>query len=193
MITGGNIRSVSSNGTHRIGTSGTWSSIDSVTDGKGNNVFLRQITLNGASNGTCITGAEGLSYGIHDVKTLDTNKLYFYLPSRNTKKYFTAGDTIYCGAGSNTSYSTATHSLSKHYTADGDVHYNSCTACGTVVINEKHSGGVANCLTDGSCSVCSAVYIPIDSNGHASKDTYIEYINDEYHGLYHAWCKVRIE
>ena len=188
VITGGNVKAVSSKGPTVGGCKG-----GTLTDGNGNSVSEVVIALESAAADTAVTEVFGVTYGINDVITLDTNKLYLYLPSGSAPTYFTVGDTIYCSASGNNNYSSTTHSPGKDYTADGDVHYSNCTICGSICNKDVHSGGTPDCLNTGNCAVCGVEYLPIDPNTHAAEDTYIEYINDNYHGLYHACCKAQKE
>ncbi len=73
VITGGNINStINGTPTNAIG---------------GSNVYKTTFTVNGASENTDVSGglvirdSSGKAYGMTDVKTLDTNKVYAYLPS----------------------------------------------------------------------------------------------------------------
>lgn len=57
------------------------SSITAPTDGNETSLSLVTITLDGMNQETAITAIAGAEdYGLQDVKTLDTNKLYLYLP-----------------------------------------------------------------------------------------------------------------
>jgi len=66
-INGGNVKSNKVKGTLQNGTK--------------ESLYLHTIVLNGITSETEITSiVAGAEYGLNDVKTLDTNKLYFYLP-----------------------------------------------------------------------------------------------------------------
>ncbi len=75
--------------------------------GNGQHVFVensdlydkfRTITLCGMTEQTAIDATEGFgTYGVKDVYTLDTNKLYFYLPDAPGMSSVTADDKVYIG------------------------------------------------------------------------------------------------
>lgn len=95
-ITGGNVKaSKGYKGPSDIGA-GQNGSGGTLTDGNGNAVSKVTLSLNGLADATSLTGIEGSSYGVNGVSTLDTNQLYFYLPSGTniTKIATSAGDYI---------------------------------------------------------------------------------------------------
>lgn len=109
IITGGNVRSITGAGGHRIGASKQNSSVDSITDGNGNTVSQKQITLSGAAAGTVVTAINGVFYGANDVKTLDTNKIYVFLPGDMAITSIVAGGKEYnCTKDHATFYSAHT-------------------------------------------------------------------------------------
>lgn len=109
IITGGNVRSITGAGGHRIGASKQNSSVDSITDGNGNTLSQKQITLSGAAVGTVVTEINGVFYGANDVKTLDTNKIYVYLPGDMAITSIVAGGKEYnCTKDHATFYSAHT-------------------------------------------------------------------------------------
>lgn len=120
IIAGGNVKAVAGSGAEAIGKGKGGSSSGTLKGGSGD-VTLYIFTLEGAANGTAVTHFTGVTgYGLRDVKTLDTNKLYFYLPSGSTPTSVTAGGKVYnfiCLEGNN--YYTA------HSYANGV-----CTRCG---------------------------------------------------------------
>ena len=177
-----------------IGAGGSNSDPDNgtLTNGK-ENVSLVVCALDGVAEGTAVTGVSGISYGIKDITTQNTNKLYLYLPAGSRPTYFTAGDTIYCGGDGSNVYSPTNHSPSKECVAEGDIHHRLCELCGTSCAVEEHNGGEGTCLNDGVCADCGVVYILANPDNHVTEDTYIEYINDSNHGLYHSCCKALIQ
>lgn len=130
IVKGGNIKATSKRGSSVSGT---------PIDGNGNSVSLKTITLDGASADTVVTAVTGITYGIKDVKTLDTDKLYFYLPS-GAAASFTAGESDYCCTADkqadNQTYYTS-HDWSNN---DGI-----CTRCGETCDHEGQ---------DGTCDIC---------------------------------------
>ena len=121
-----------------------------LKNASGNNVSLKTITLNGASDDTLVTAMEGMdNYGITDVRTLDTNKLYFYLPSDPTATSITAGDTDYVCNRSNTFY--AEHNWIEASCINGK----HCTECGL-----EESAALEHDFVNGICTMCG-----IDTNG----------------------------
>ena len=56
-------------------------SITNPKNGAGESLSCITYTLDGASEGTLVTSGSKSEYGINDVRTMDTDKLYFYLPS----------------------------------------------------------------------------------------------------------------
>ena len=177
-----------------IGAGGLNSDPDNgtLTNGK-ENVSLVVCALDGVAEGTAVTGVSGVSYGIKDITTQDTNKLYLYLPAGSRPTYFTAGDAIYCGGDGSNVYSPTNHSPSKECVAEGDIHHRLCELCGTSCAVEEHNGGEGTCLNDGVCADCGVVYILANPDNHVTEDTYIEYINDSNHGLYHSCCKALVQ
>jgi len=131
-ITGGNVKAVAGKGAQAIGKGRNGSGNGTLTDGKGNNVSLRTLTLEGVTEQAAVTGISGTDYGVNDVKTLDTNKLYFYLPSDANVTAVTAGDTGYICNRSNTLHTA-------HSGFDGD---GFCTVCGDYESAAKNDGGV---------------------------------------------------
>lgn len=98
------------------------------------------------------------------------------------------------GVFTNNGTFTCAHSvITDDWTSENGKHYKEClSGCGTK-LEEECSGGVADCLQAGICEVCGEDYIPIDPDNHVSEDTYIEYIDDTNHGLYHTCCQALIE
>lgn len=135
-ITGGNVKATG-NGGEAIGKGYKGTTSGTLKDARGNNLTLSTITLDGAADGTAVTEAAGINYGLNDVKTLDTNKLYFYLPANSVVNTITAGGAEYFCADSDLTYYTS-HDWSYQ---DGV-----CAYCGT---NCNHAG------QEGTCSICS--------------------------------------
>jgi len=69
VITGGNVKATAAT---------------APTDGKGTPLSLHTLTVMGASEDSIMEALEGVTYGLKDVKLLDGNKLYCYLPE-NTR------------------------------------------------------------------------------------------------------------
>lgn len=88
VITGGNIKA-DTVGKGLYGADGT------LKDGSGNDVSLHTLTLSGATDGTPVTNISGYDYGYTDVKTLDTDKLYFWLADADVPASITAGGIDY--------------------------------------------------------------------------------------------------
>lgn len=109
VITGGNVRAT---GWMAIGAGEGGYFYGTLKDGNGRNVSLYTITLDGAQADTPVSALlpEGFAYGIHDVKTLDTNKLYVYLPQGKKPAGITAGGQSYICLRQNGLYCTA-HSM----------------------------------------------------------------------------------
>lgn len=61
-----------------------------------------------------------------------------------------------------------THTPSQWRTT-GAYHYTACTTCGDFLEQEDHTGGIANCTTNGKCSVCGYEYI--EKNESHTPDT----------------------
>ena len=151
-INGGNIKAVagrSVSGYQAVAISGT------PTDSKGNNVYLNTITLDGVTEQKAVSEVNGVeSYGLNDVKTLDTNMLYFYLPDESEVTSITAGETVYYCTADNQIY-YANHDWSNN---DGV-----CTRCGK---DCEHTGGTATCNKKAVCDICGAEYGDIDEYNH---------------------------
>ena len=120
-LTGGNI---SASGRYAVLVgSGQGGTAVTPTDGKGNAVSQVVLTLDGAAENTAITAFEGISYGAKDVKTLDTNKLYVYLPAGAKATAIVAGGTTYSCESELTYY--ATH---------GQITEGKCDICGQTLV-----------------------------------------------------------
>ncbi len=150
VVTGGNIKAVA--GTHSstaIGAGNGSSRHGTLTDGNRNPVSLKTITLDGVTEQIAVTTVEGMNYGVTDVTTLDTDKLYFYLPANTAATSITAGGTVYDCKGGNTYYPG--HS----YTAATCITAKTCVRCG---LTEGEALGHNN--VNGMCTVCG-----LDENG----------------------------
>jgi len=96
VITGGNIKATAgSSNAEAIGKGGKGESSGTIKDGNGNDLSLQTITLSGTAANTAVTATDGITYGLTDVKTVDTNRLYFYLPADTAATSITAGGTVY--------------------------------------------------------------------------------------------------
>lgn len=134
-ITGGNIKA---SGKNAVGSGGNTNLTTSVVDADGNNVSLVTITLDGATANTVVTKLNGVtSYGLNDVVTLDTNKVYCYISSENNIESVTAGGIDYICKDSSNTYYTAHDWQNK----DGV-----CTRCGEICNHPKD--------TDNVCDTC---------------------------------------
>lgn len=87
VIQGGNIKGSS---TYMSAIAG-----DSITDGNGNEVSLVTLTIDGANHTPVESVQPSITYGLHDVYTLDTDKLYFYLPANTNITSVTADGDVY--------------------------------------------------------------------------------------------------
>ncbi len=103
VINGGNIKATS-NGGEAIGKGKNGVSSGTLKDANGNDLTLNTITLDGAAADTAVIEVEDINYGLKDVKTLDTNKLYFYLPADTAATSITAGGNEYICNGNLTYY-----------------------------------------------------------------------------------------
>lgn len=136
VITGGNIYT---SGPYGVGN-GKRGSGCTVTDGNGNTLSKFEFTLDGLTESTALTAIEGSSYGLTGVYTLQTNKIYLYLPADTDVKSVTAGENTYhCKAG-NIFYKDHLYSA----VCDTD-----CNHCGKTREAEEHKYDA-----DGICSVC---------------------------------------
>ena len=142
VITGGNIKAVDLGGNFNIGAGSGSRDDGTLTDGT-NSVSLCAITLDGAVSDTAVTNAvlpQGTSYGVIDVKTLDTNKLYFYLPANTAVNSITAGTAEYICNRNNTYYTA--HGTTGYADIKETTHDVVCSLCGTVFIdNVNHQYG----------------------------------------------------
>ncbi|MBQ6864155.1 MAG: hypothetical protein IJO14_07955, partial [Clostridia bacterium] len=134
-LNGGNIYATSYGG-KKVGAGWSGDPV-TVTDGSGNDVTLRTITLSGAAADTPVTKVEGITYGLTDVKTYNTDKLYFYLPADAVITSITAGGNEYI-CNSNLTYYTS-HDWSN---LDGIC----ANGCGLECTHENETGDI--------CSVC---------------------------------------
>ncbi len=137
-ITGGTVKATTAvNNGEAIGKGYNGKSSGTLQDGNGNSVTLYTFILSNASNAN-VTAQQGLgSYGINDVKTQDTDKLYFYLPAESVATSFTAGGKVYdCTADNQTYY--ASHDWSNN---DGV-----CARCGEDCGHENQTGS--------TCGIC---------------------------------------
>lgn len=101
-ISGGNVKA-SSQIAKAIGA-GYQGAGGTLTDGNGNPVSKVTFTLDGLTGTTSLTKIEGSSYGMNGVSTLDTNKLYFYLPSGTKLTSITTENDTYICNQNNTFY-----------------------------------------------------------------------------------------
>ncbi|MBQ8028026.1 MAG: hypothetical protein IJ262_01315, partial [Clostridia bacterium] len=138
VITGGNIKVIAgSSKAEAIGKGGNGESSGTLKNASGNDVTLRTVTLSGAVADTPVTRVEGITYGLTDVKTYNTDKLYFYLPADAVITSITAGGNEYI-CNSNLTYYTS-HDWSN---LDGIC----ANGCGLECHHENETGDI--------CSVC---------------------------------------
>lgn len=112
-VSGGNVKATAGEyATNAIGA-GYHASSGTLTDGEGNSVSLVTITLAEATEAIPVTAIEDAeNYGLNDVCTLDTNKLYIYLPSDTNPTAVTAADGRYKGTLSSNRTGTFTRGQS---------------------------------------------------------------------------------
>ncbi len=149
VITGGNIKADSgSTYSEDIGKGYYAESEGTLTDGKGNNIYLNTITLDGVTEQKAVTEVKGVeSYGLNDVITLDTNKLYFYLPEEAKVTSITAGGEVYDCTNDNATY------YANHDWTDGV-----CTICDLVCEHEWYYGSCEICGKHCNHSKCDAKF-----------------------------------
>ena len=142
VITGGNIKAVDMGSNFSIGAGSGSSDDGTLTDGT-NSISMRTITLDGAAADTAVTEAvlpQGASYGVKDVKTLDTDKLYFYLPANTAVNTITAGTAEYICNRNNTYYTA--HGTTGYADIKETTHDVVCSLCGSIFIdNANHQYG----------------------------------------------------
>lgn len=110
VITGGNVY-----------VSGTLSAIP--TDGNGNAVALKTVTLDGIGTGVKVDAIEGVTdYGMNDVYTID-GKLYIYLPEASVPTAFIAEGKQYADPDGDMTYTAMTAETDPAFTLDGTVTY----------------------------------------------------------------------
>lgn len=97
-VSGGNVKATAGEDAVNAIGAGYHASGGTPKDGNGNSVSLVTITLAEAAESTPVTFIEGAeNYGLKDVCTLDTNKLYLYLPSNVNPTAVTAAGDRYTG------------------------------------------------------------------------------------------------
>ena len=143
VITGGNIKSLNSVGSRYIGGSKF-----NVSDGNGKGLAYTEITINNATDGTMILDSQGSSYNISDIKTMDTNKLYFYLSSGERISSFTTSNTEYICNKNNVFYASHQNVSSEHSCTISK----KCLDCGEVVQKP-----LSHNIVDGLCTICGMV------------------------------------
>ncbi len=138
IINGGNVKATSAKNAIGKGADNSGGSNGTLKDSQGNDVSLSTITLDSVAADTPVTAVEGINnYGLTCVKTLDTNKLYFYLPSgASMPTLITAGGEEYICKSELTYYTE--HDWSQK---DGE-----CTRCGEVCEHENQTGS--------TCEIC---------------------------------------
>ncbi|MBQ3215888.1 MAG: hypothetical protein IJB11_07210, partial [Oscillospiraceae bacterium] len=166
-IVGGTVKATAGQGASTIGAGLKGKTSGTLTDGSGNSLTLHTLVLSGAAADTTVTGVTGIgSYGLTDVKTLNTNRLYFYLPAGQNVTSVTAGGVDYVCRVNTTFYSA--HST----TAESDK--------------------PADCVNASYCSNCKQNYGSVDPENHVSAETFYKLIDESTHGLYHSCCEALI-
>ncbi len=159
VITGGNIKADSgSTYAEDIGKGYYAESEGTLTDGKGNNVYLNTITLEGASEQKAVTEVKGVeNYGLNDVKTLDTNMLYFYLPETDNLNSLYLENDLYTGALTGTTEKTGTFTLHTQHNFENGF----CTGCGEECEHNFENSICTICgkscehnFENGTCTIC---------------------------------------
>ncbi len=147
-IYGGNLKASGGGEGENIGAGAFGVNSGTLTDGNNNPVFLTTITLDGAADGTPVTAVEGITgYGLTDVKTLDTDKLYFYLPANSTPTGVTAGGQEYKGSVENGQGTFTEHQHNWEYSSFDNTITARCAADGCT-----NSGGSATLVQDAEVS-----------------------------------------
>ncbi|MBQ7779115.1 MAG: hypothetical protein IJ404_01345 [Clostridia bacterium] len=136
VISGGNVFASKGDRANDIGAGYDASGI-TLKDANGNSISKNTITLDGAAADTAVTAAVGLSYGLKDVKTLNTNQLYFYLPSDAAASSITASGTLYDCTNDNQTY------YASHDWSNGN---GVCVRCGETCEHENQTGS--------TCEIC---------------------------------------
>ena len=158
-INGGNVKAVP-------GSSSVAAIKATLKNGNGGSVELKTISLDGAANETAVTEIAGVDYGINDVISLDTNKLYFYLPAGETISSLTAGGLLYdCTADNTTFYST--------HNWDGGSNCSDralCSRCGTLDEPNTTNHNTAISFDENGFCVNGCYEPAVDSNN----DGYVE-------------------
>ena len=161
VITGGNIKATGGSNMPAIGAGDKATAEVTVSNGAANGAQALQrftMTLQPAEDGEKILSAVGLPgyFGLKDVQTLDTNKLYFYLPAGTNPTQFATQDNLYNGAitGSGGYYTGHIHSW--RYAASGNTITATCTAEGSCKLNNQ--GGSITLTVPGAVSYTGTPY-----------------------------------
>ena len=137
VITGGNVKTSPGTYAKAIGNGYDGRGAGTLTNGT-DPVTLQTITLVGMTEQSAVTAVAGIgSYGLQDVRTLDTNKLYFYLPADTTATSITAGDGTY--------YFCKDNSLNYYTNHDWSNKDGVCSHCGETCDHEGE---------ENICSIC---------------------------------------
>lgn len=198
VITGGNVMAVKGEqATVAIGGPNKGANSGSLTDGKGNNVYLNTITLDGVEANTRIEAFNGIgSYSLKDVYTLDTNKLFLYLPEGVTPGITTINGQLMCGKMENRegTFGVNCHAPSVNWTITDSEHYRICAnGCGAKLEQATHSGGTATCLKPTYCAACGYKYAGVDPHNHETSETYYKFADDLTHTKRMVCCDAVVE
>lgn len=198
VITGGNVMAVKGEqATDAIGAPHKSTGSGTLTDGKGNNVYLNTITLDGVEANTRIEAFNGIgSYSLKDVYTLDTNKLFLYLPEGVTPGITTINGQLMCGKMENRegTFGVNCHAPSVNWTITETEHYRICTnGCGAKLEQATHSGDTATCLKSAYCTACGYKYAGVDPHNHETSETYYKFADDLTHTKRMVCCDAVVE
>ena len=137
IVTGGNVKAIAGWEAAAIGRGRNGRSDGTLTNGTAA-VTCRTITLAEMTTQTAVTSVTGIgSYGLRGVRTLDSNKLYFYLPADTTVSAITAGDGAY--------YFCKDSSLNYYTSHDWSNKDGVCAHCGETCDHEGE---------ENTCSIC---------------------------------------
>ena len=138
IVTGGNVKAIAGWEAAAIGRGRNGRSDGTLTNGTAA-VTCRTITLAEMTTQTAVTSVTGIgSYGLRGVRTLDTNKLYFYLPADAAATSITAGEGTY--------YFCKDDSLNYYTNHDWSNKDGVCAHCGEIC---DHEVEVSTCIICG--------------------------------------------
>lgn len=154
---GGNVTIYGGNVDAIIGKGNGGSSSGTLKNGNGD-VVLHTFTIDGLSEETPVTAIGGVNYNCTDMKTLDTNKVYAYLPADANPTDITVGGITY------------------ELICKSDRNYHT-----------THSYTVGTCTQKGVCQHCGDENGHYDYNVHTcSGESYQPNGTNDTHGVYHG-------